>query len=122
MAKKLDRRLIGHKGEELAAQFLAAQGYSILQRNYRCRLGEIDIVARDGATTVFVEVKTRSSGRYGQAQEAITYRKRAKLRRLGEYYVAQFGCQEESLRFDVVAISISASGQIENIELIRNAL
>ncbi|MBC7342542.1 MAG: YraN family protein [Clostridia bacterium] len=123
MTKKLARRVLGQKGEEIAAGFLMAHGYKILERNFRCRLGEIDIVAQEGDTTVFVEVKTRSSIAYGQAQEAITYRKRTKLRQLGEYYALQYGPhRQDSFRFDVVAIKVSASGQVENIELIRDAL
>lgn len=79
MAAKDD---LGRRGEELAAQFLGDAGYTIIDRNWRCARGEIDLVARDGNDTVFIEVKTRSSTAFGHPFEAITVQKLARLRRL----------------------------------------
>jgi putative endonuclease len=96
---------VGRFGEDVAAQFLHDAGLTILARNWRCREGEIDIVARDGEVLVFVEVKTRSSARFGDPAEAVDAVKAARVRRLAVRWLAE---QDErywpQLRFDVVAV------------------
>ncbi|MDA8301494.1 MAG: YraN family protein [Actinomycetota bacterium] len=81
-AKAARRREIGHRGEDLAAEWYEAHGYEVVARNWRCRAGELDIVARKGSQLVFCEVKTRSSDSFGLPAEAVGYAKQARVRRL----------------------------------------
>jgi putative transposase len=114
------RRQLGDHGEDLAAAALKKQGYKILARNYLTPLGEIDLIARQGKTLVFVEVKTRKSLRFGSPQEAVSFAKQQRLRRLAEYYVKQKRLGEDVLvRFDVVAIILG--GDDAQVEIIQNA-
>ena len=83
------RRQLGDAGEDLAAAALKKQGYKILERNYVCPLGEVDLIARQGKTYVIIEVKTRKNERFGAPQEAVTSAKQHKLRRLADYYLQQ---------------------------------
>jgi putative endonuclease len=98
------RKRKARHGETLAALFLRAKGYRIEARNWRCAVGEIDIVARRGATLVFVEVKTRSGGSAGSPEEAVNERKRKQLVRLANVYLARFHGEPPPCRFDVVAV------------------
>jgi putative endonuclease len=100
----LERQNLGKTGEELAVRELERRGYAILARRYRSRCGEIDIVARDGETTVFVEVKARVTTEFGCAAEAVTPWKQRRLARMASDYVARHGLQLQPCRFDVVAI------------------
>ena len=109
----------GKIGEELAAAYLAEAGYRILERNYRCLFGEIDIVAQEGETLVFVEVKSRSSGAYGDPQLAVGRRKQQKISRISVHYLAERRLCHRPARFDVVAVKLFPAGH--RIELIRNA-
>src|SRR3954468_19557126 len=93
---------MGITGEDLAARELEARGYAILKRRYRVAAGEIDIVARDGATLVVVEVKARGSREFGSAAEAVTPVKQRKLIRLAEEYLMRHHLQDCPCRFDVV--------------------
>ena len=97
------RQQLGNAGEDAAAAYLASLGYRILGRNVRGPAGEIDIVARDGTTLVFVEVKARRSHRYGSALSAVDYRKRSRLRAAAADYL-QFVAPGARARFDVLAI------------------
>jgi putative endonuclease len=99
-----NRRSLGDRGEDLAAAVLKKQGYKILERNYRTPIGEIDLVAKQGGTLVFIEVKTRRSSRFGSPQEAVHPAKQERLRNLAEYYLSQKGLGEITVRFDVVGI------------------
>jgi putative endonuclease len=94
----------GQRGEDLACACLARAGLSIVARNFRCRLGEIDIVARDGPVTVFVEVKERTSDSHGRGFEAVTAGKRRRLARAAQLYASAHGLSESPLRFDVVEV------------------
>lgn len=100
----------GREGEAEAARFLRAQGLTILHSNWRCRLGELDIVAADGPCLVFVEVKTRSGSEFGTAAEAVDVRKQRRLQRLAAAYLNQSGEWERPCRFDVVAVTPAGSG------------
>jgi putative endonuclease len=113
------RRTLGDRGEDLAAASLKKQGYKILARNYITPLGEIDLVARQGKTVVFVEVKTRTGHGYGSPQEAVHPAKQARLRRLAEYYLKQQRLQSAPVRFDVVGITIADEGP--QVEIIQDA-
>lgn len=101
----------GEAGEALACRYLEARGLSILARNFRCRSGEIDVVAREGDVTVFVEVKDRTGASHGTGVEAVTFGKRRRLLRAARLYAAARGLMERPLRFDVVAIDRSADGK-----------
>jgi putative endonuclease len=112
-----NRRSLGDRGEDLAAAFLKKQGYKIVERNYRTPLGEIDLVARHQGVLVFIEVKTRTSARFGVGQEAVHYAKQARLRKLADYYLKQKRLGEMAVRFDVVGILWQdGKPQIEVIE------
>jgi putative endonuclease len=102
--------------EALAAAFLEGRGLTILVRNYRCRLGEIDLVARDGGTTVFVEVRRRASSAFGGAAASITRAKRAKLIRAARHYLSRLR-DDPQCRFDALLIE----GEPPVIEWIRDA-
>ena len=93
----------GGEGEDQAARFLARHGLTLVGRNYRTRLGEIDLIARDGATLVFVEVRLRSDGRFGGAVESITPRKRQRIVAAARRYLMRFP-RVPACRFDVVCI------------------
>lgn len=98
---------VGRFGEDLAAQRLSAGGMVILDRNWRCREGEIDIVGRDGDCVVFVEVKTRSTSSFGDPAEAVTVRKAARMRRLAVRWLEEhrdFLDGWPPMRFDVVSV------------------
>ena len=114
-----DRNTIGARGESTAAKYLERLGYRIRERNYRCPLGEIDLVAIKDEFIVFIEVKTRSSGAPLAPSQSVTARKRAKVRRLGEYYCAQHTELPLQPRFDVV--SVVAGAGPETVEHLINA-
>lgn len=121
----LKKKELGANGEEIAVRFLKNRGYRILERNYRTRLGEIDIIAEQGRDLVFIEVKTRSATRYGSPLESVTVPKQRKLSRVAQEYVSKRDCRNRSARFDVVGIQAKKSdaGQHSDfkIELVQNA-
>ena len=100
----LARQNLGKAGEDCAVAELERRGYAILARRYRTRHGEIDIIARDEETTVFVEVKARATDEFGAAAEALTPWKRGRLVRMATDYIARNGLENQRCRFDVVAI------------------
>lgn len=110
--------VLGRQGEQRAAEYLQQAGLRILDRNYRCAEGEIDIVAAERRTLVVCEVKTRSDTRFGTPIEAITRQKRSRLRRLAVNWVLAHGVIFDELRVDVVGVLKSASGEFE-IEHVR---
>jgi putative endonuclease len=95
--------ILGAKGEDLAAKYLKKKGYRVLRRNYKAPTGEIDIIAEDGGTTVFVEVKTRTDDLFGSPEEAVYYRKRRKIQSTALYYLSREK-GEKRARFDIVSI------------------
>jgi len=113
-----NRQSLGGLGEDLAAGFLKKQGYKILERNYRTPQGEIDLIALDGGTVVFVEVKTRTSDAYGAPELAVNPAKQQRMVKAALGYLEQKRLHQMACRFDVVAISGKDAGQVE---LIRNA-
>jgi putative endonuclease len=116
----VDRVSLGKSGEEIACRELRRRGYEILTRRFRTRLGELDIVARDGATIVFIEVKTRSNAHYGTPTEAITALKQRRVWLMASDYLQRQGLHDRPCRFDVVAISIDAEGR-RLVEVLRGA-
>jgi putative endonuclease len=100
----LQRQALGKLGESLAVAELERRGYAIVAQRYRTRHGEIDIVAEDGGTLVFVEVKARATAEFGTAAEAVTRRKQLRLASMAAEYLARNGITGRACRFDVVAI------------------
>ena len=98
------RRRFGANGETMAAAWYVARGYEVLDRNWRCDVGEIDLVLRKGPTLVVCEVKTRSSLDYGSPAEAVTPAKRVRLRRLAARWLAAHRAHAANVRFDVAAV------------------
>jgi putative endonuclease len=111
-------KALGNKGEEIAAKYLKKKGYKILKRNYAAPSGEIDIVARDGGTVVFVEVKARTDDRFGLPAEAVGSKKQQKLRSVALHYLQKLRKQPPA-RFDIVSVYVKDGG--EEIEHIRDA-
>lgn len=111
---------LGPRGEDIAVSYLRKLGYTILVRNYRQRIGEIDIVADDGGCLVFVEVKTRKNDRYGNPLEAVDIRKQRKLSRIALDYISRHRKEDQNARFDVVAVHLERESGPE-LEHIKNA-
>lgn len=116
------RRRLGSWGENVAAVHLEAAGYTLVARNWRCRGGEIDLVARDGETVVFVEVKTRRGRDYGAPEEALTPHKAQKLLQLGQQYIADHGLDDVDWRIDLVAVELDERGRLLRCDHIPNAV
>jgi putative endonuclease len=121
MNDRKDRRKIitGKTGEGIAVDFLTQNGYRILEVNYRCPIGEIDMVARESGELVFVEVKTRKSSAMGYPEQAVGFAKQKKMSQLALWYLRDKKVIDAAVRFDVVAILMLPSGN--DIRLIRNA-
>lgn len=115
------RKKLGDWGESLAAEHLAAKGYEIVERNWRCRQGEIDIVAWAGLQLVFVEVKTRRGQVMGSPEEGLTQRKSQRLVQLAGQYVAQLE-REVDWRIDLVAVEVDRQGRLVRCDHIPNAV
>ena len=114
----MSNKATGNFGEKLASDFLKKQGYKILERNYRIRGGEIDIVARDGETLVFVEVKTRYSHEFGLPSESMTYFKIKALLKTAQFYNQKINWGNKPYRLDFISIDFASSKEpeIEHIE------
>jgi len=112
------KKMLGQEGEDRAAAYLVKRGYKILERNYRTRAGEIDLIALDRGEVVFVEVKTRTSNAYGAPELAVTPQKRQRMVKAALGYIKYKKLHQVPCRFDVVAIS---SATEQEIELIQNA-
>lgn len=110
---------LGKKGEELAVKYLKKQGYKIVTLNYQTKLGEIDIIALDKNTLVFIEVKSRTSQKYGLPLEAIDKKKQKQIQRVAELYLKQKNLGHLNCRFDIVSIELNL--QKPNICLIKDA-
>lgn len=118
----MKRRETGMRGEGLASDFLGKNGYDIVEKNFRCPAGEVDIVARQKDTLVFVEVRTKTSRVFGSPEESITPAKMEKLRNVAAYYWQSRPNLPEDWRIDVVAIEMNGRGRVSRIELIENAV
>lgn len=115
-----EKQVLGHAGEDVACRELERRGYSILARRYRTRFGEIDIVASDAGTTVFVEVKARRGSRFGLAMESIPVWKRRRIGAMALDYLAWTGRLNTPCRFDVVAID-GLGGPRQSIQVMPGA-
>jgi putative endonuclease len=105
----------GKRGEDRACQYLRALGYRIVERNFRCKLGELDIIARDGSTLVFTEVRSRTDSRHGTPLETVTWPKQRRIAQVASYYLSVRQPRFDTCRFDVVGITG------ENIEHVKDA-
>lgn len=103
---------LGRRGERLAARHLQKLGFVVLSRNWRCREGELDIVATDGSTLVVCEVKTRSGQNFGDPAEAVTQEKATRIRRITHHWLRAFGLGWCPLRFDVISVLVSPGGEL----------
>jgi len=115
----MQKKELGKKGEEVALRFLKKKGYRIMETNYVCKMGEMDLIAKEKDTLVFIEVKTRTSTMFGPPQLAVTKFKQRQLSKVALNFLKQNKLEDVKARFDVVAILIGQRG--EEIELIRDA-
>lgn len=115
-----ERLELGKLGEDLAVKKIRRLGYKMIIRNYRCSLGEVDLIAKDGDTLVFIEIKTRKSGPVSYAKEAVNARKMRQVSKAALTYMKANDCYGVKARFDVVAISIM-DDRPPQIEVIKNA-
>ena len=116
------RQLLGRKGEQMAADALRARGYRIVERNFRCRYGEIDLIAEEQNDLVFVEVKTRRGTAFGHPEEAVTLTKRRKLVEVATYYLYLHAVGDRSWRIDVVAIDFNEDGKFREVRVYQHAV
>ncbi|UCE20635.1 MAG: YraN family protein [Gemmatimonadota bacterium] len=107
---------LGKKGEELAVQFIRRQGFEILERNYHHRRGEIDIVARDRKTLVFIEVKTATSNQYGPPESWVDSRKQQQVAKIAAAYLQERKVTNVDCRFDVIAVDHTRENSINHIQ------
>ncbi|MEN6470507.1 MAG: YraN family protein [Clostridiaceae bacterium] len=110
-----EKRVLGNLGEDAALAYFKKRGYALSARNYRAERCEIDLILREGACTVFVEVKARSSGRYGLGREAVTAAKQNNILRAAKHYLMENVLFEAPVRFDVAEFD-PATGHIEHIK------
>jgi putative endonuclease len=115
----MEKKELGKKGEELALRFLKKNGYHLIEQNYICKMGEMDIIAREKDTLVFIEVKTRVTTEFGPPQLAVHSSKQRQLSKVALNYLNEKRLKDVKARFDVVAILLGQKG--EEIELIRDA-
>ncbi|GAW92859.1 YraN family protein [Calderihabitans maritimus] len=115
------KKKLGKRGEEEAVRYLRKNGYRILETNFRCRLGEIDIVAKEGEDIVFVEVRSRTSSLFGLPEETVSWTKQRKLLQLARVYLTAKRLEGKNFRFDVVGILLGEDGAVKRLTLYRNA-
>lgn len=113
------KQVLGKEGERVAEQYLKNKGYKLIERNYRCALGELDLIVLDRRVVVFVEVKTRTGHGYGSPLEAVEFRKQRKMIRAAQYFLSEKKLHQRDARFDVVGISWP--GRAPVVEHIENA-
>lgn len=114
------RKNLGKIGEQRAVEYLQKKGYKILQQNFSCKLGEIDIIVQDKDCLVFVEVKTRWSNKYGLPEEAVTANKLKSIIKTGEYFKLLNPETPELMRIDVIAVELSKKGSLCSIRHLKN--
>lgn len=115
------KREAGNQGEELAVQFLKKKRIKILSRSYQVKAGEIDIIAKDRQTYCFIEVKSRTSHKFGAALEAIDRKKKTRITRAALWYLQSHRLTDHPCRFDVVTIQYPEDGQPPEIQWLQNA-
>lgn len=113
------RTVAGRAGEDAALAAYTRRGYRLIARNWRCRIGELDLVLTRGDILVFCEVKTRRGARFGGGYEAVTGRKRAKVRSVAEAFLQSSGARPRAIRFDVASVALGPAGA--EVELFEDA-
>ena len=121
-AERDQRQKLGRWGENLAADYLSANGYQVVARNWRTRHGEIDLIARVGETIAFVEVKTRRGREYGLPEEALTPAKAERLQKLAQAYLMDHNLHDVDWRIDLIAVELDQNGKLLRCEHIPNAV
>jgi putative endonuclease len=116
------RKRLGDAGEEIATRELIRRGYVVRERNWRCPEGELDIVAEQGESLVFVEVRTRRGDRFGTPEESITLAKRAHLIAAAQAYLQAHALEDRDWRIDVAAVEMTARGELVRVDVIENAI
>ncbi len=117
----MNNKILGREGEELAARFLEKEGYEIIETNYNCGFGEIDIIAKKGKELAFVEVKTRSQTFFGMPVESVNIPKQRHIYKVAEYYIYKTNAYNYEISFDVIEV-YKYQGQAIRIEKIKNAI
>ena len=105
-----DARALGRRGEEMALEYFRRKGYRVVERGFRLFRGEIDIIAYDGPTLVFIEVKTRTTTEFGLPEEAVTPAKQSQIRKIARGFLVERGLGEPDCRFDVLALLVPEEG------------
>lgn len=113
------KQVLGREGEQIAERYLKKKGFTLLERNYRCPIGELDLIVLDRRVVVFVEVKTRSDGGLGSPLESVHRHKQQRMIKAALYFLSQRRLHDHEARFDVIGITFE--GQEPNIEHIQNA-
>jgi putative endonuclease len=117
MTVEYGKQVLGKEGEKIAGQYLKKKGYTVVARNYRCPVGEIDLIALDRRVIVFIEVKTRTGHGFGTPLEAVALRKQRKIAQSAKFFLHEKGLQQRDARFDVIGVSWQGSEpRIEHIE------
>ncbi len=119
-SQALHKKLLGNSGEAIASAYLKRQGYRIVERNFKARYGEIDIICLHGSTLVFVEVKTRIGRSFGLPEEAVTRRKLREVIQTAEFFVSTHTGLRESYRIDVIGIELDETEQVVYFNHIEN--
>lgn len=112
---------VGDLGEEIAREYLEKKGYKILDQNYKNKIGELDIVAKDGSVFVFVEVKTKTSERFGKPEEMVNFWKQKKLLAVSKFYVLENKLEGKEVRIDVVTVNFDDPDEVR-VEHFENAV
>jgi putative endonuclease len=118
----MDKKQVGAYGERLAADFLRKKGYRILETNFRCKAGEVDIVAKHKKSLVFVEVRTKTSNEYGTPEESVTFSKKEKLIACALSYLSIHDDDSSSWRVDFVGVEVETDGKPRRIEITENVI
>jgi putative endonuclease len=113
------RQALGHAGEDIAERYVRKQGYRIVERNYRCRGGELDLIALDGKVVVFIEVKARTDNRFGTPLESVHRWKQQRMIRAALVFLSQHRLHDEPSRFDVIGISFAGGKPV--VQHVQNA-
>jgi len=112
---------VGDYGESLAENYLVSIGFVILDTKFKCKIGEIDLICKDGNYIVFVEVKSRYSSQFGTPADSVTYKKQKKIFKTAQFYIIRYMLHNNNFRFDVVEVLLNSSDNKFNISLIKNA-
>ena len=118
----MKRKATGMIGEKMAAGYLVRQGYEIVETNYRCKEGEVDIIANDGEFLVFIEVRTKNNRAFGSPEESVTARKKEHLKNVAARYQETHGGLPLQWRIDFVAVELDRTGKPSRLEVIKNAV